>query len=64
MSNNKQSMKKEVKIFTLKEYLQAVDNAYATGKANVSVKEKEEMINHIKYSAKKWADIVINNEQQ
>ena len=55
-------MTEEVKVFTLKEYLQAVDNAYATGKANASVKEKEKMIDHIKYSAEKWAAIVIKSE--
>jgi hypothetical protein len=50
----------EQKVFTLKEYLQVIDNAYATGKAKVSVEEKEEMINHIKTSAKNWAKIVSN----
>ena len=52
----------EKKIFTLKEYLEAVDNAYATGKANATVEEKEKMIAHIKYSAKNWADVVIKSE--
>ena len=50
------------KIFTLKEYLQAIDNAYATGKANATDEEKEKMIAHIKYSAEKWADIVTKSE--
>ena len=59
---NQNKMNEEVKVFTLKEYLQAVDNAYSTGKANASVKEKEEMIDHIKYSAKKWTDIVTKSE--
>ena len=55
-------MKKELKVFTLKEYLQAIDNAYATGKVNVPVEEKEKMIAHIKYSAEKWADIITKSE--
>lgn len=52
----------EEKIFTLKEYLQAVDNAYATGKAKATREEKENMMRHIKKSAKEWARIVLKSK--
>ena len=54
----------EPKVFTLTECLQAIDNAYATGRANVSEKEKEEMINHIKSSASSWAKQVLNKTEE
>jgi hypothetical protein len=55
-------MEEDKKVFTLREYLQAVDNAYETGKANKPVEEKEKMIAHIKHSAEKWANIVNKSE--
>jgi hypothetical protein len=53
----------EEKIFSLKEYFQAIDNAYATGKANASIKEKESLIKHMKASAKSWVKIVKNQNK-
>jgi len=54
----------ETRYFTLKEYMDAVDNAYATGKANATKEEKEAMIEHIKTSAKNWTVICDQNENQ
>lgn len=54
----------EEKIFTLKEYLEIIDIAYATGKAEVSKEEKEKLISHIKHNAEKWAEIVKNQDKK
>jgi hypothetical protein len=48
----------EDKIFTLKAYIAAIDNAYATGKANATIEEKENLIKHMKESGISWAEIV------
>lgn len=48
----------EDKIFTLKEYIAVIDNAYATGKADATVEEKEQLIKHMKASAISWVEIV------
>jgi hypothetical protein len=48
----------EEKVFTLTAYLQAIDNAYATGKDDVSIEDKEKTIEHIKWSAKNYADMI------
>jgi len=53
----------EKQVFTLTEYLRAVDNAYATGKADATVEEKENLIAHIKESAIKWANIRTESEK-
>ncbi len=53
----------EDKIFTLKEYNDAIDNAYATGKANATIEEKENLIKHMKASAKSWVKIVKNQNK-
>ncbi len=53
----------EKQVFTLTEYLRAVDNAYATGKADATAEEKENLIAHIKESAIKWANIRTESEK-
>ena len=54
---------KEKEVFTLTDYLRAVDNAYATGKADATVEEKENLIAHIKKEAIEWADIRTKSEK-
>lgn len=54
----------EPKVLTLNECLQAIDNAYATGRANVSEEEKQEMINHIKSSISSWSKQVLNKTEE
>ena len=53
----------EDKIFTLKAYIAAIDNAYATGKADATVEEKEKLIEHMKASGSSWAEIVKNQNK-
>jgi hypothetical protein len=53
----------EDKFFTLKEYIAVIDNAYATGKANATIEEKENLIKHIKTSGINWAEIVKNQNK-
>jgi len=53
----------EKEVFTLTDYLRAVDNAYATGKANATVEEKENLIAHIKKEAIEWANIRTKSEK-
>ncbi len=54
----------EDRIFTLKNYFDAIDNAYATGKSNATVEEKENLIKHMKASGISWAEIVKNKNEE
>jgi hypothetical protein len=53
----------EEKVFTLKQHLEAIALAYVTGKTKVAVKEKENMIEHMKVSSTNWAKILINKTE-
>jgi len=49
---------KEKKIFTLKEYIGAIESAFQVAESELTKEEKQRYIKHVKAAAKGWSKII------
>lgn len=52
---------KEKKIFTLKEYVQAIESAFQVGESELTKEEKERYMEHVRAAAQGWSKIILDD---
>jgi len=58
IKNKLMEIVKEKKIFTLKEYIGAIESAFQVAESELTKEEKQRYIKHVKAAAKGWSKII------